>query len=119
MGSTASRTPQKCLRLSAEEVRDLQQPGSAHNPTLYLAAFRFAHLEPERHVVEYAHVRVQGVVLEHHGDVAILGRDIVDHPVTYRDLAFGDVFEAGNHPQEWRLPPPRGANQHQELPAAP
>ena len=31
-----------------------------------------ADLETERHVVVDGHVRIEGVVLEHHGDVAVL-----------------------------------------------
>ena len=38
-------------------------------------------LEPERHVVEHGHVRIQRVVLEHHGDVALLRRHVVDDAV--------------------------------------
>jgi hypothetical protein len=35
-------------------------------------------LQPERHVLVHRHVRVQGVVLKHHRDVAVLRRDVVD-----------------------------------------
>ena len=43
-----------------------------------LLLFELPHLEAERHVVEHAHVRVERVVLEHHGDVAIHGGEIID-----------------------------------------
>src|SRR3712207_7416064 len=37
-----------------------------------------AQLEPEGHVVVHGHVRVERVVLEDHGEVAILRLDVVD-----------------------------------------
>ena len=46
-------------------------------------------LEPEGHVVEHGHVRVQRVVLEHHRDVALFRRHVVDDAVTDADGALG------------------------------
>ena len=42
---------------------------------------RASQLQPEAHVVVDRHVRVEGVVLEDHRDVAVLGRQVVDDPV--------------------------------------
>ena len=44
-------------------------------------------LQRERHVLVHRHVRVERVVLEHHRDVAILGRDVVDHALADPDRA--------------------------------
>jgi hypothetical protein len=54
----------------------------------------------EGHVVAHRHVRVERVVLEHHRDVALLGRHVVDHAVADADLARGDLLEAGDHAQQ-------------------
>jgi hypothetical protein len=43
---------------------------------LDLLARALRQLQAEGHVVEHGHVRVQRVVLEHHRDVALLGRDV-------------------------------------------
>src|SRR3712207_7485974 len=40
-----------------------------------LAAGHLAHLQPEGHVVEHRHLRVERVVLEDHGDVPVARRD--------------------------------------------
>ncbi len=73
-------------------------------------------LEAEGHVVEHAHVRVQRVVLEDHGDVAVLGRHVVDDPVADAQLALGDRLEAGDHAQRRGLAAARRADEHHELP---
>jgi len=49
------------------------------------------------HVVEHAHVRVQGVVLKHHGDVALGRLQVVDECAVDQNLAVGDGFQTGHH----------------------
>ena len=61
------------------------------------------------------HVRVERVVLEHHRDVAVLGRHVVDDPVVRSRLAHGDLLEPGDHPQRGRLAAARRADEHDEL----
>src|SRR3954453_17167131 len=58
------------------EVEDLR--GLVDAP-VDLALVGLAQLEREAHVLAHRHVRVQGVVLEDHRDVAILRREVVDH----------------------------------------
>ena len=60
-------------------------------------------------------MRVQRVVLEHHRDVAILGRLVVDDLAADPQLAVGDVLEPGDHPQRRRLPAARRADEDHEL----
>ena len=42
------------------------------------ASAHLAHLQPEGEVLLHGHMREQGVVLEHHADVALLGRHVDD-----------------------------------------
>jgi hypothetical protein len=74
-----------------------------------------AHAEAD--VLLHGHVRVQGVVLEDHGDVAVLGLLVGDHPVADGDLAVGDLVQAGDHAQDGRLAAARRADQDHELAA--
>jgi len=60
-------------------------------------------------------VRVERVALEHHGDVAVLGRDLVHHPPPDGDGARGDLLEPGDHAEQGALAAARGAHQHHEL----
>ena len=66
-------------RLALEEFADAEDVGRLLDALADLGPGEFAHLEAEGHVVVHAHVRVERVVLEHHGDVAVHGRQVVDH----------------------------------------
>ena len=87
------------LRLAIEELLEAQDPGRFADALVDLGFRRLAQLEPERQVVVDRHVRVERVGLEDHGDVAILGRDVVDDSFADPDGAVADLFQAGEHPQ--------------------
>src|SRR5207249_2981544 len=72
-------------------------------------------LQPEGHVVVDRHVRIEGVVLEHHGDVPVPGRQAIHHPTADLDDAFRDLLESGDHPQCGGLATAGRTNQHYEL----
>jgi hypothetical protein len=63
----------------------------------------------------FLHVRIQRVILEHHRDVALLGRNVVDDALTDEDLAFGDFLEAGNHAQQGGFSASGRADQDDEF----
>ncbi len=75
-------------------------------------------LETEAHVLAHGHVRVQRVVLEHHRDVAVLGREVIDQLAVDPQLPVADLLEAGDHPQRGRLAAARGPDQDHQLPVA-
>ena len=60
-------------------------------------------------------MRIERVVLEHHGDVAVLRRQVVDHPLADPDVARGDRLEPGDHPQQRRFSAARRPDQNDEL----
>jgi hypothetical protein len=60
-------------------------------------------------------VRIQRVVLEHHRDVALFGRNVVDHALADADLAGADFLEAGDHAQQRGLSAAGGTDQYHEL----
>ena len=60
-------------------------------------------------------VRVERVALEHHRDVAVLRRHVVDDAAADRDRAVGDRLEARDHPQRGRLAAARRADEDEEL----
>ena len=102
-------------RLALEIRLQAQHLGRLIDPPLDLVLRRLAQLQAERQVLLDGHVRVQGVVLEHHGDVPVLGRQVVDHPVADRDGAAGDLLQTGDGPQRGRLAASGRADEHHEL----
>jgi hypothetical protein len=97
------------VRLQAEDLgRILDAAGD-------LALGCLAHLQAESHVLGHGHLRVKGIVLEDHRDVAVLGRQVVHDLVADLDGPAGDVFQSGDNPQGGRFPAPGRADQDHEL----
>ena len=72
-----------------------------HRPPLLLG--HLAGPEGELDVRPHGLVGVEGVALEHHGDVPVLGLDVVHRLTGDLDDALGGVLEAGQHPQRGRF----------------
>ena len=72
-------------------------------------------LQGEGHVLVNGHVGVQSVVLENHGDIAVLGGNVVDQTVADVQFAFGDLFQTGDHTQGGGLTTAGGADQNDEF----
>ena len=60
-------------------------------------------------------MRIQRVVLEHHRDVAVARRHVVDHVAADPDLAVGDLLQPGDHAQRGGLAAAGRADQHDEF----
>ena len=73
--------------------------GRFFDPALDLLFGDLAQLQAEGHVVVDGHMRVKSVGLEHHGDVAVFGGNIVHHLVTNQDLPVGNFFQPGQTAQ--------------------
>ena len=61
------------------------------------------------------HVRIERVGLEHHGDTALGGLDVVHDLAADHDLTVGDILEPGDHAQQRGLAAARGADEHHEF----
>ena len=105
----------QCLGLAVEQVLDIQDAGGGFDAALDLILGGLAQLEAEGHVIIHRHVGVQGVVLENHGDVAVLGRNIIDQAVADVKLAVGNLFQAGNHAQGGGLAAAGGTDQNDKF----
>ncbi len=58
---------------------------------------------------------IERVGLEDHGDVTILRRHVVDHPVADADFAAIDRLETGDGSQQGRLAAAGRADEHDKL----
>ena len=94
---------------------DAEYIGRFLHPCLNLVFGIFPQLKPKGHVLIDAHVRVERVILEDHGDVAVFGGHIVDDRPIYRNLAGGDFLKSGNHPQRRGLAAARRADEYYEF----
>ncbi|MCY1307851.1 hypothetical protein D9M70_578160 [compost metagenome] len=63
-------------------------------------------------------MRIERIGLEHHGDVAVLRRQLVDAFSGDADLARGDAFKPGDHAQKRRLAAAGWADEHHEFAVA-
>jgi len=98
-GDTLSLTTGQSLRLTIQQVRDIQDSGSLFHAALDFILRSLAELQTERHVIIHGHMRIQSVVLEHHCDITVLRSDIVGQDVSYVELALADFFQTGDHTQ--------------------
>ena len=103
------------LRLTVEQMLDLQDLGSLVDAAVDLILRGLAQLQTECDVLVNGHVGVQSVALEHHGDIAILRRDVVDQTAADVHLALGDLLQAGDHAQGSGLAAARGADEDDEF----
>src|SRR3546814_20884262 len=60
------------LRLAVQQLGDVEDAGGILDPLTDLFLRYPLQAQAERPVLEHRHVRVQRVVLEHHGDVPVL-----------------------------------------------
>jgi len=105
-------------RAAVEVGDEVERPRRLLHLALDLLLLGARQLQCEAHVLAHGHVRVEGVVLEDHRDVAVFRRAVVHLLAADLQLAFGDVLEPGDHPQRGRLAAARGADEDHELAVA-
>src|SRR5215471_7187585 len=108
-------TARQLTRKAAEQMRQAEDCRRAIDALVDLALGRAAKLHGKRHVGGNGHVRVERVVLEHHGHVALFRRQVVDHAIADADFAGGYVLKSGDHPQQGRFAAARWADKNDEL----
>ena len=70
------------------------------------------------YVLGHRHMRIERVVLEHHGDVPLERRQIVDPPPTDQDVAGARILQPGDEIERRRLAAAGRPEQGHELPVA-
>ena len=89
--------------LALEQLVDLEHARGIADAALDVGGGNARVAEPERHVLADAHVRIERVMLEDHGDAALAGRQRVDALAFEPDLAGVGGFQAGDDAQQGRL----------------
>ena len=101
--------------LAVEELLEPELRRDVPDPPGALRLRDLAQLEREPEVLADRHVRVQGVVLEDHRDVALARRTVGHVFVAEDDAPARHLLEPRDHPQQRRLPAPRRADEDHEL----
>jgi hypothetical protein len=96
-------------------MRDVQHLGRRLHAPRDLGLRRAAPAQREAHVLGDRHVRIERVVLEHHGDIAILRIALIHHRAVNQDLAVRGVLQPRHDPQEGGFAAAGGADEHHEL----
>ena len=112
---TLALAARKRLGLTVEVLGNAQNLGSRANFAVDLVLGDLLELERKRHVLVHRHIGVQSIALEHHGDVAVLGRHVVDALAVDEHIARGNVLQAGDHAHRRGLTAARRANEDDEL----
>ena len=102
-------------RLGVEVVAQAQQLGGLADLRVDLLFGELAQLEGKADVLGHGHVRVQGVVLEDHGHVAVLRGQVVDGLAAHPQCPGGDVLQACHHPESRRLARAGRSDEHHQL----
>ena len=93
------------------EIGEFHHVQSAADFVLFVDAVHFADRKRKGQVLLNGHVREERVVLEHHADVALVRRKVVQRLVVQVNLAMGRRFEAGQHHQAGGFARPGRAQQ--------
>ena len=114
-GNTLALAAGQSLRLPVQQVGDIQDLRGFFHAAFDFILGSLAQLQAESHVVVNRHVGIKSVVLEHHGDVAILGSDVVHQFVADVQFAVGNFFQAGDHAQRSGFTAAGRSNQNDKL----
>ena len=96
-------------------LHDLHQVQKLICPLLHLGLVHLAVFQTECHIVPDGEVREDGIVLEHHADVALAGVHIVDALLVEEDVAALNGVEACDHTEKGGLAAAGGTQQGEQL----
>ena len=103
------------LRLAVQQRLELKDACGVVHLLLPLLLGNVAELEAEPHVVRHAHVRIERVALEHHGEAALGRRDVVRPDAVDEEVAAGDLLQPGDESQQGGLAAAGRAHEDAEL----
>ena len=114
-GDTLALAAGKRLRLALQQRADLQDIGGLLHPCLDFRFFVARRFQPEGEVLVDAHMRIERVGLEDHGDAALGGSGFVDPLTVDTQIAFGDFLKPGDHAQKRGFATARRADEDGEF----
>ena len=103
------------VRPPVEVVAEVENGCSLGHAPRTIGPGGFGDLQRIGHVLERGHVRIECIVLEHHGAAAVCRIDLVHNLAVYGDGAADDLFQTRDHAQERRLPTARRPDDDDEF----
>ena len=110
-GDTLTLPARELAWIAVQEGMQAQNTCCHIDPLGNHLCWLFGQQQRKRHVVAYRHVRVERIVLEHHGDVTLFGWHVVDTLFPNINIAARDFFETRDHAQQGGFAATRGANK--------
>ena len=114
-GHTLLLAAGKLARITVAEAVQLDHGQRLLHPLGAVGARQAAHAEGEGQVLGHGHMGEQGIVLEHHANVALVRRQAVEGAPVEKNLAGGRGLETGQHHQAGGLARTGRAQQGKEL----
>ena len=105
------------VRIAVPVLRDLYRLHDRFHAALDLVLRELFVFETVLDVAIDGHVRKDGIVLEHHAEIALMNGDVVDDRIIKRDGAVFDRVETGDHAQKRRFAAAGRSEQREQLAA--
>ena len=107
----------KLCRPTLKIILKLEDIGRACHALVNFIGGLAAHFQAKRHVFFNAHMGVQRIILEDHGNVAVGGRQGIDDLVTNPQFTRADFFQPGDHSEQGGFPATGRTNKNEKLAA--
>src|SRR5690606_6387854 len=111
-GDTLALAARKLARLTLKKLFNFESLRSLRYATFDFVFWCFAVLQAVGKIFADRHMRVERIILKHHGDIAFSRFNIIDHATADRNGAGCNTFETGNHAQECGFTAARRAYQY-------
>ncbi len=105
----------KLFRQAIKQGLDFENARDIVDCLLDLGLGNTGNLEAESKIAAHLHMRIKRIVLEHHGDGALAGRQVVDALVSDEDFTAGDFLQPRHHAQRGGFGAAGRADEDHEL----
>jgi len=108
-------TAGQLTRQTIQQRLDFQSGRSRINAGVDIFLLDLGQLQTKGQILAHFHVRIQRVVLEHHGNATFLRLQVVHYGLTDLYFATSDGFQTSNHTQQGGLGAAGRADQYHEF----
>ena len=95
--NTLSLSTRESLWLTIEILSKVKLFCSIANTAVDFSLVHLTNLQSECHIIINSHMWIKSVVLEYHGDITILWRNVVHFNAINEELTFSNIFQTSNH----------------------